>query len=241
MVHQPADGAEVPGDGRRCLWPEERCFCFAFATWRNAEVGRVTGWRIKRFMKKHIFVGTFFLVFTTKNFGYLNFDPHPFEHESSRSFAKHGESMFVPPSVECTERQGWYWTRTLDSKRCPESAQWSFRRTPKSSASAMVSKWLLLLLGDFFAIFWGWVRISCCLIRPRNFKQYVWDSRGRYLQMRLRQAAPKVACLEVLTFFDILRTGHPTMRMSHYNIQSNLQILLCSWPWPRQSSRSART
>ena len=51
MVHQPADGAEVPGDGRRCLWPEERCFCFALATWRNAEVGRATGWRIKRLEK----------------------------------------------------------------------------------------------------------------------------------------------------------------------------------------------
>lgn len=48
MIHQPADGTEVPGDGCRCLWPEERCFCFALATWRDAEAGRVTGWRLKR-------------------------------------------------------------------------------------------------------------------------------------------------------------------------------------------------
>jgi hypothetical protein len=96
MVHQPADGAEVPGDGRRCLWPEERCFCFALATWHNAEVGRATGWRIKRLEKTTYLSEPFFWS--------LNFDPHPFEHESSRSFAKHGESMFVPLSVECTER-----------------------------------------------------------------------------------------------------------------------------------------
>ena len=147
--------------------------------------GGLRGWK-----KPHICRNLFFGLSWS-----LNFDPHPFEHESSRSFAKHGESMFVPLSVECTERPRMilnpYTGFEEMSRICPMVIQKDpqvvcqrdgFKMTPFAA-------WRC-----FFAIFWGWVRISCCLIRPRNFKQYVWDSRGRYLQISadaFKKSGPK--------------------------------------------------